>query len=205
VFGMTEPEWPGYPVGSKNTVFAVGVIGLVYNRLEIVLRMVFEAVTEIPQTQARILFAKIQNDVRRSLIEEMIQRRSLDTCLVDRVNAFNKGFKILADNRHAVMHSHSVVYYWQVGTTSDDATLPLAKFSKTDGKVLSCLASVNDLRRVANEMQTYVNFGVALADNIPDIFDPTGRGRKTLGHALPDIPAPPTPLEFRPQAFYPTP
>jgi hypothetical protein len=165
---MAEPKWPRYPIGSRDTVFAVGVIALVYNRLEIVFRMIFAAVLDMPDQKAGVIFYKIQNDARRQILEQTLKQRSLDRRLVDRISFFLDAFDMCANNRHWIMHSYSDPKPFSEHWGSDDDPLQLVKFSRK-GHTLKCTATVADLRRVADDTQRLVNFGFALAGNIPEI------------------------------------
>ena len=194
-------EWPRYVVGPRDTIFALGVLALNYNRLEIAFRTLFAAVTETPMQQTTFLFPKIQNDVRLDLIRQSLGVRKLDDEILDRVKHFSAAFSTMAENRNAVMHSHNLGYAAELA--GDDRTaLHLYKFSRS-GAVLECFATLEEVRRAADDMQTYTNFALGLSANVPCPFRLPHMRLPEDGFyhdwPLPDKPPLPVALHFQPR------
>lgn len=189
-------EWPLYPIGPKETIYAIGVVSLIYTRLESAFRLVFAAVSEIALPHTEVIFARTQNDARMKMMEEMLGRRNLPDELTERVGWFSDGYMICADNRNAIMHSNAVFDAMVLSRMSDTDPLHLMKFSKT-GRLQECEVSLEDLRNTADDMQTYTNFGVTLSANIPAPFE-LPHVSWTMHWPLPDKPPEPRKLRFQP-------
>lgn len=194
-------------MGPRDTIFALGVLALNYNRLEVAFRTLFAAVTETSMQQTTFLFPKIGNDVRLKLIAQSLGVRKLDDNITDRVKHFCSAFDTMAENRHSVMHSLNLGYAAELAGDNRTA-LHLYKTARS-GEVWECFATLDEVRQAADDMQTYTNFCMSLSANVPCQFRLPHMRHPGDGfyHSwpLPDKPPLPAALNFQPRAIYPPP
>src|SRR6476659_319728 len=100
-------NWPPYLPGSRNDILALGVISLEYGFLENMFRVLFSIVGNMNEYQVAAIFERLPNNHRIDAIRQMLRESTLPDVLKDRVLYFCRCFDICADNRHAIMHSHS--------------------------------------------------------------------------------------------------
>lgn len=186
-----DKRWPAYHDVPKEATFALGVIGAQYARLEWAFSGLFAATTGIPTQFVLRLLPKIGNDVRVALIEETLPDARLgeqtEACVVH----FLTAYKSLAFNRNMLMHSHIV---------GSGATTSILFKTQRDGQTVGCQLSVPQLRQIADDMETYRNFAMALANGIS--LERTGIQLFVVSDTLaghspsPDKPPQPSRLEY---------
>jgi hypothetical protein len=175
------PDWPNPPVGPKDSIVAIGVVSVNYSRLETVLARIFAAITGSSLKFTSQLFPKITNAVRIELMTRMLEGSGWPEDQRDKTLHFIKAFDILAGNRNRLMHSNLIA------TTQETTTL--YKVTR-QGNIEFVRTRPERLRQVADDMMTYVNYGLHLSSMIsPQEGD--------FAHdAWPDKPPLPIPLEY---------
>ena len=100
-----------------------------------------------------------------TILHELMDQTTIPLELKDLVTYFSNGFKICAENRHAIMHSHSGGIF--TSQTKGTHGLVLTKFTRA-GKEQVCLATLEELRTVADDIHRYVMFGATIAGKRAD-------------------------------------
>ena len=152
-----DKRWPRYHDAPKEATFALGVIGTQYGRLEWAFGGLFTVTTGTPSRFVQSLLPKITNNIRVGLIEEAILGKDFGEQIEVRVAHFLAGYQSLAFNRNMLMHSQ---------ITGGGATTAILLKTQRDGKTVGCQLTLPELRKIADDMDTYRNFGMALTNHI---------------------------------------
>src|ERR1700735_1391271 len=102
------PEWPSYPVGNRESIFALGVASIKYAELESVFTAIFALATEVPHSSATMIVAKcgagscIQLTYQALPPTEMI---GPPTRALSDIRYFLEAFEQCTENRNLLMHS----------------------------------------------------------------------------------------------------
>ena len=54
---VDDPKWPAYPIGNRQSIFALGIASIKYAELESVFTLIFALATEIPSRSATMIEA----------------------------------------------------------------------------------------------------------------------------------------------------
>lgn len=201
---MTEkpPErWPKDFPGPDDCVFAIGVAALNYGILESAFRFLFSTVTGMTEAQVSTIFDRIPNNTRQEIVKAMMTQSNLPEPALDAVRHFLTGFKQCADNRHDLMHSRHGGRF----VRGDSRGMVLHKYYKS-GEEAECPVTVQDLRNIADEIESYMIFGMMLASGIQNFMIRRTRatGQSFALSPLYGKPPPPSRLNWnsvqRPQA-----
>jgi hypothetical protein len=168
VMRISLEDWPGYLPGPQEDILVLGVIALNYGQMENAFRRVFSNVTRMNDIQVAAIFGRIPNNIRQTVLAEVMAQTTLPDKLKEQVNYFTLGFKTCADNRHDVMHSHSGGVFTSLSTNTRG--ILLSKYSKS-GKKLVCPAPLEKLREVADDIHDYAIFGLGVAGEINNFKD----------------------------------
>lgn len=153
----TDSDWPRYDVGPRECMFGLGVVGVKYAQLEFALSGVFSTVTGTKMAAVSRLFAKIRNPARLERMRKSLVTHGWPSPVIDRVQRFIDGFNACASNRNLLMHSN-------IFMMSKDAII-LYK-SNNSGRTVSCNPTLAEVRQVADDMNTYFDYGLALSNAI---------------------------------------
>jgi hypothetical protein len=159
---MSSPfdKWPDYLPGPRDHLLALGVISLSYGQLENMFQVLFGEVTVLNRHQVAALFQRIPNNHRENALLELIDKTTLPTNLNALVQHFVDGFRICAENRHGLVHSHSG------GTITRHETghygFVFTKYSRA-GNALVCTPTLADLQAAADSMHDYMMFAAMLS------------------------------------------
>lgn len=151
-------KWPPYIESTQESLHALGVISVVYNRLERALEALLGSTLKIGHEQVSVLFQKIQNDVRISIIQHAMKREEWPALLKDHVAYFLKAYRICAENRHGLMHSNV-----QMSPSADPRLVFFTKPSRSGDELISDLFSTGQLRQIADELDALARFGIIVA------------------------------------------
>jgi hypothetical protein len=184
-----EAQWPRYPVGPKDSVYAIGIISANYSRLESVAAALFAAITGSSSTFTSMLFPKLPNHVRIELMKKMLESNDWPDREKDGCDHFICAFDRLEQNRGLLMHSSFIPM------TPEHITL-LYKTTK-QGHTQISKTNLSQLRQIADDMMTYFQYGMAISNmiNFGILHQKRGAGDLVF-HAWPDKPPPPTLLEY---------
>jgi hypothetical protein len=148
-----SPRWPTYHVGGKDSTFALGVISSTYGSLEFAFNAVFVAVTGITSGFASMLLPKLNNDMRIRLLEEALSASGLSPEAQQHVGHFVEGYKSNVHNRNMLMHSQIL---------PGGATKSILIMTQRNGKTVGCSVTLQALRKVGDDMETFRGYGLAL-------------------------------------------
>jgi hypothetical protein len=185
---VETPDWPAYQVGSKDSIFALGMVSVNYARLEFAVHAIFATILGITDTLSYRLMFKIGPEMRDKLMREMLPARNWPKDVVELVEQFIEAHKTCYENRNKLMHSNLV--------SGSDRAITLRKMGR-DGRTTLSKPLLRELRQVADDMKTYFDYGIHLSNMInlnllggqPVAGDP-------FFHTWPDKPPLPNPLEY---------
>jgi hypothetical protein len=183
-------HWPKYQIGPRESIFALGVVGVKYAQLEFALSGIFATTLGISMSLGSIMMPKLTNHIRLQLLRERLPSCLWSEEVQDMVYHFIQAFNICADNRNLLMHSN-------IASMSQDAII-LYKTTR-EGKTVLCNPELRELRQVADEMESYFNYGLALTNAINiNLSDPTFTSGRL---PWPDRPPLPRRLEYRSESM----
>jgi hypothetical protein len=153
-----DPVWPEYHVGSHDTIFAIGVASIKFAQLEYAMGAIFRTVLDINHDDVLVFIAQTRNyETIRRLLTAKINSTFYPEEVRAKLDTFVTGFKICADNRNLLMHSNI--------NASSEEPIMLHKANK-DGRIIACRPTLQELRQVADDMNSYFIFGVMLANAV---------------------------------------
>jgi hypothetical protein len=185
---MTDPQWPSYPVGSHDVIFALGVASHNYTELESSLVFIFATALGIPHELATMIHARVGSEACVHLIEQVLPPKTImgpPTRDEVEIRYFIKGFQACNLNRAHLAHSSTspmIPESWGA---------PLFKTSKA-GKVTMAMPELRELRQVADDIHAYHVYGRALGNAI----NARSVGLSIFAFPWPDRPPPPHKLEY---------
>jgi hypothetical protein len=183
-----SPAWPPYPVGPKDSVFALGVISANYAQLEFAVYAMFSTIMGLTSEVSSRIMYKIGPKMRDKLLREILPSREWPAEVSDLAQHFIEAHKICYENRNKLMHSN-------LHSMSRDAII-LAKTGR-DGKTTLANPLLSELQRVADDMKTYFDFGLHLSNMINlEILGLTGQAGDRWYESWPGKPPLPIPLEY---------
>jgi hypothetical protein len=148
-----KEEWPSYNVGSKDSIFALGVISANYIRLELALIDLFIAVTGFEIYPSFLLMHNANNTDKLRLLRDRLRETAHPETIKDLVGHFADAFALISENRNKVMHS---------GLVNSQDALMLFKHNK-NVEVETCRVSVEDLRDIADSALAYSQYAQHLS------------------------------------------
>jgi hypothetical protein len=157
-----EPRWCWnwrYHPSLYDHMHALGVVATNYNHLEFIFFLLFRQY--MTGGSAPILTFSHLNNFNRADVFRAVDDQESDSVTRDRLDHFVSGFKICTDNRNFLMHLLT-----QNAGTGDDVRkrhLELAKRARTQPTRHDLVRlSLRDIRRIANEMDTFDEYGFSL-------------------------------------------
>jgi len=174
---------------------ALGVIALNYGQLENAFRLIFAAVTRMNDIQVAAIFGRMPNNIRQTVLAEVMSQTTLPEPLKERVKYFTLGFKTCAENRHDVMHSHSGGVF--TSQSRNIRGILLTKHSKSGNRLVTA-PSLSDLRNIADEIHEYASWGFQLTSDINFLWSARMANNEEAFWQLPsrEKPQPPTALHW---------
>lgn len=152
-------NWPNYPTISKDSTFAIGVISLKFVELEAVLIRLFATTLEIPAGAAQQISSRVGSWSCHALTDQAAKkRRDWSDAVKAHIEHFLTGFFSCTENRNHIAHS-------DIAWSNSENEVALYKFSKSGNEIIA-VAELNDLRRVADDMNVYAVYGRKLANAI---------------------------------------
>jgi hypothetical protein len=171
--------WPTYEIGPEKHVYALGVVCVNFNYLEFILLSHYFFFLPVAHAFSSLLFGKVQsNRIRLELLQTIAERHIANAAIRENVLHFVSGFELCADNRNTLMHS-----MYNVGRSEDPNVVSASKWSRS-GNLSSYRFNLDEIRRVADEIASFANFGFATA------MFAFNQSRAQAG--LPGMPWPPT-------------
>ncbi|PBB71852.1 hypothetical protein CK227_29935 [Mesorhizobium sp. WSM4308] len=139
------------------------MIGLNYCQLETAFRHLFAVSTGMSAFQVEALFQRLQNDGRLRIFDQLYKPRTdMPDLYKDFMAHFAKGYDVCTGNRNNIMHSSFNGRF--TSQSRDVGGIVLAKYNKSGQQIL-CPVTLEELRRVADEIHDYSMFGFSLASD----------------------------------------
>jgi hypothetical protein len=150
---MDAIAWPLYDSGPSDHVHALGVVSVNYNYLEWVLWTFHIHFLRADHSVTSLIFLKAPTNVRLQVLGQIAARTVTDPGMRDHIEYFIKGYDLCDNNRNVLMHSQLLA-----GRESNDV-FPATKFSKKTGKLASYEFTLPDIRRIADEIHEWAEYG----------------------------------------------
>ena len=182
-------EWPEYAVGSRDSLFAIGVASSNFAALEAVMQFMFGTVMDLSHENYEMIASKIGAEATVILTRQKLATLSWPDDTKDRVLHFLKGFDICLENRNQLMHSE---IGYLTGSESDKNFL----FKRTKkGELHMAAPTLTELREVADTSYRFSQYGRRLGNwiNNHSTDPPTF---PDVAFPLPDKPALPRSLDY---------
>lgn len=183
-----ELKWPTYEVAPDASVYALGVVSINYARFERTHIWMLAAVANMSEQQASIITARVNAAERVKLIDAFFSQREWPEDLSDAIKHYLKAMNVLIQSRNVLIHSNMVR-----GTENRTAVYALNK----RGRHNLFQSELAEIRAVADSLETYFNFGLALANYIATTVHEMAReaGMFVITH-IPSLP--PLPIHIDP-------
>jgi hypothetical protein len=150
-------KWPRYEVASEESVNAVGVVSINYARFERTHVWMLAAVANMPEEHAAIISGRTNASDRVKLIETFLNRAKWPDEALTAIKHYLKAMDVLIRSRNVLIHSNMIR-----GTENRTAIYSITRQGKTN----LFQATVEEIRQVADDLNTYFYFGLHLANYI---------------------------------------
>ncbi len=154
---VDDKEWPDYPIGPRNSVFAMGLISIKFAELESVLAFLFATQFEPGLDNTIALCAKVGSKACGELMDARLASHVWPDSTKQKVRHFLRAFFILTDSRNSLMHSNLA---WVAGSHT-----VLFKTARS-GRTVAVAPTLEVLRRIADDMNAFVDYGRCLGNAI---------------------------------------
>jgi hypothetical protein len=177
---MSSPldDWPAYPIGPKDSIFALGVASCKFAELESIVHFMFATVFDFGLDTAIMIASKIGLEATIELTERQLPKTGWVESINDLVSYFFEGFGICFENRNHLMHSN---FTW--------APVPILYKTTKKGTVQIAAPSFSELRQIADDMNAFTRYGRQLANAI---------NNQKIDADIPKFPASAFPLPDKP-------
>ena len=184
----TEMPWPEYDVAPSESVYALGVVSINYAKFERTHVWMLAAVANMKEDHAAVVSARTNASDRVKLINVFLSKREWPNEALTPINHYLKATEILIKNRNVLIHSNIIR-----GTTR------AAIFSTTrQGTTNRFEATLEEVRQVADDLNTYFYFGLQTANLIAtEIHHVAREAGMLVFHEWPSLP--PMPVHIDPQ------
>ena len=177
-------KWPTYEVAPEDAVYAVGVVSINYARFERTHVWMLAAVANMPEEQAAVIIARANASDRVKLIETFMQRGKWPDEALAAITHYLKAMDVLIKSRNVLIYSNIIR-----GTENRAAIYSMTK----QGTVNLFQAALEEVRKVADDLNIYFYFGMHLANYIATEFNHMARHAGMM--VFNQLPQPP-PLPF---------
>ena len=96
----SAPEWPLYPIGPRESIFALGVASGKFSELESILHFIFSTIFELHGDSGRMIAVKIGNEAAVDLARRQIEKDEWGEPALGLLLHFFDGFFICLENRN---------------------------------------------------------------------------------------------------------
>jgi hypothetical protein len=155
-----EQEWPTYPIGPRDSLFAIGVVSTKFTELESIFRFMFSTIFSFSTDDGNMIYAKIGNEAAVDLARRRLVITTWPKHARDDVAHFLKAFEICKANRDGLMHA-SLAWHSQ--------NIYLMKNTKS-GKTQIASPTIDELRETANSINKFIEYGSNLGNAINNMF-----------------------------------
>jgi hypothetical protein len=184
---MTE-RWPIYEVADEAVVHALGVMNINYVRFERTHVWMLAATGGLTEPQALVFTSRVNPNERAMFIDMFYKRRDWPESAGSAIKHYIAAMRILTENRNILIHGNLVTSFG-----NEPAIFSLNR----QGIMTMFKSSLSEIRRVADDAETYFQFGLALANYIATEIHGAARQEGML--VVLDCPqCPPLPQPVRP-------
>jgi hypothetical protein len=161
-----QQKWPTYEVAPDDSIHALGVVSINYTRFERTHVWMLAAVGNLSEFQATSIIGRLNTIDRGALIERLLQNGQLPNIAVTNVKHYLQAMKILVENRNILIHSNIIR-----GAGNE----PAIYSTKRNGDTSLMQGTLQLIRDVADELNTYFYFGLNVANLIASEYHPHAR------------------------------
>jgi hypothetical protein len=183
-----QHKWPTYEVADDAVVYAIGVVSINYARFERTHTWMTAAVGNMKEAQAALVIARMNASDRTRLIEAFMQRAKWPDEALAAIKHYLKAMELLVKNRNILIHSNVIR-----GTDNRAAIYSMTR----QGTYNRFQATLEEVRQVADDLDTYFYFGLGLANYIATEIHAMAREAGMLAISMvPNLP--PLPVHIDP-------
>jgi hypothetical protein len=180
--------WPQYEVAQPEIVYALGVVTINYTRFERTHVWMLCAVANMPEAQSAVFNARTNASDRVKIIETFLARRGWPEEAFAAIKHYLKAMDILIKNRNVLIHSNIIR-----GTNNQAAIYSTTRQGTTN----LFQATLEEIRQVADDLNTYFYFGLELSNFIATEIHEMARAAGMM--VVSECPAlPPLPIHIDP-------
>lgn len=187
---MTAQEkWPAYEVADEAVVHALGVMNINYVRFERTHVWMLAATANVTEEQAAVFVSRINPNERAKLIDNFFKRREWPDPCPGAIRHYIGSMRTLTESRNTLIHGNIVTSFG-----SEPGVFSLNK----SGFMTMFRSSLADIRQVADDLETYFQFGLSLANFIAaEIHQMARQAGMIVVHECPALPPSPRPIRPR--------
>lgn len=183
-----QAKWPNYEVAPDESVFALGVVSINYSRFELTHVWMLSAVANMVERQAWLVVARMNAGDRVKLIQTFFEQRDWPHDTATAIKHYLKAMTVLIQSRNILIHSNMAR-----GTDNRTSIFSLSK----QGRHNLFHVSIDEIRAVADGLETYFKFGHMLSNYIATEIHAAARVAGMMAVSqLPDLP--PLPIHIDP-------
>ena len=181
-------RWPIYEVAPDDSVYALGIVSINYARFERTHVWMLAAVANMTEAQASIINARTNPSARAEFIRTFMERREWPAEASAAISHYLSAMNILNQSRNVLIHSNMIR-----GTDNRTAFYSMSHQGTTN----LFQATLDEIRQVADDLNTYFYFGLNLANYIAtDIHHMAREAGMLVISQVP--PLPPLPVHIHP-------
>lgn len=150
-------SWPAYPPGPPDHVYALGVLSINYNRLEVQFLRLLQHCGSASDEITAFLFEKTPTNVRIQWLKKALDAKQVNSKVRPLLDHFIAAYSRCTDNRGLLIHS----LIW--GYRERDNAIITSKRVRKHGGEKTYVFSLEVIRRVADEIQFWEQYGGHIA------------------------------------------
>jgi hypothetical protein len=182
---MTQ-RWPTYEVADDEVVRALGVMNINYVRFERTHVWMLAATANLTEEQAAIFVSRTNPNERATFIDTFFKRRQWPEPVGSAIKHYIAAMRVLTENRNALIHGN-IVTSW----SNEPGIFSLNR----RGEMVMFKSSLATIREVADDVESYFQFGLALASYIAvEIHGAARQAGMVVVHDCPPCPPMPQPV-----------
>jgi hypothetical protein len=185
-----EYKWPYYEVADDQAVYALGVVSINFARFERTNIWMLAALANMKEEHAALFTSRTNPADRASVLDTFFKRRAWPKDVAVAIDRYIRGMRVLNVNRNTLVHGNLV--------RGPNNTSGIFSLNRNSGEYKMLQASLEQIRQVADDLQSYFEFGLALSNYIAaDIHHMAREPGMLVVSTLPHIPDEPAPINAR--------
>lgn len=143
-------QWPKYPIGPHEGIFALGVVAVKFAAMEALLEYFFWSIFDLKMDNASIIFANVGPMNGIKMMRDRLKTDMITDLEKEHTSHFFEAYDICNLNRNNLLHSSA-------GHITPHHTV-LFKTAKS-GKILMLVPTLSELKKFADSMHEFCEYG----------------------------------------------